>query len=78
MPTAWQVLISSSTLPDNGINTAWDHLNNQQGGGSNYYINEEVFVDEILINASAEVEVPVLGIEEVGILVDSIEVEGAI
>ncbi len=31
--TAWSVLVSNSTLPDNGVNTAWDHLNNQNGGG---------------------------------------------
>lgn len=33
MPTAWEVLTSNSTLPVNGVNTAWDHLNNQSGGG---------------------------------------------
>lgn len=33
MATAWEVLTGNSSLPDNGVNTAWDHLNNQQGGG---------------------------------------------
>lgn len=33
MATAWEILTGNSTLPVNGVNTAWDHLNNQQGGG---------------------------------------------
>lgn len=87
MPTAWQVLISSSTLPDNGINTAWDHLNNQQGGGQNYYITEEVIVDELTQGVSIEAQVPVISveeilysltIEEVTVVVSNIETEGSI
>lgn len=31
--SAWSVLVGNSTLPDNGINTSWLHLNNQDGGG---------------------------------------------
>ena len=30
---AWAVLVSKSTLPVDGINTSWLHLNNQEGGG---------------------------------------------
>lgn len=33
MATAWEILTGNSTLPDNGVNTAWLHLQNQQGGG---------------------------------------------
>lgn len=31
--SAWSVLVGNSTLPDDGINTSWLHLNNQSGGG---------------------------------------------
>ncbi len=31
--TAWEKLITSSTIPDNSINTAWDHQHNQDTGG---------------------------------------------
>jgi hypothetical protein len=30
---AWQILVANSTLPEDGINTSWLHLNNQNGGG---------------------------------------------
>jgi len=33
MPSTWEILTVNSTLPVNGINTTWDHLNNQNGDG---------------------------------------------
>lgn len=31
---AWTILTSNSTIPVNGVNTTWDHLNNQDGSGT--------------------------------------------
>lgn len=33
MATAWEILVSNSTLPEFG-HDAWEHLNNQEGGGT--------------------------------------------
>ena len=33
MPTAWDILVLESSLPEAPGNTAWDHLNNIVGGG---------------------------------------------
>ena len=35
--TTWDILVGNSTLPDNGVNTSWQHLNNQAGGGGAPY-----------------------------------------
>ena len=95
MATAWAQLVLYSSIPDNGVNTAWDHLLAQEGGGVGspgagtliYYIGEEVIVDELLVNASIAVTVPITSIEaigvdvsvaeEIGVYVDSIDIEGA-
>ena len=37
MSTAWEILVAQSTLPVN--NTAWAHLNAQEGGGGGQPIN---------------------------------------
>lgn len=67
MPSAWNVLVSNSTLPNNGVNTAWDHLNNQSGGGGGgqpypvyitearaFAVNESIAVAENLSTAYSD------------------------
>ena len=58
MATAWEILTGNSTLPV--LNTAWDHLNNQEGGGSgvdNYYqyiaVEAEMSDIEIVVEEQA-------------------------
>lgn len=58
MPTTWNILVGNSTLPDNGINTSWLHLNNQQGGGggANVYLlgPASTSVDDATYSTSVE------------------------
>lgn len=38
--TTWEILVGNSTLPDNGVNTSYLHLLNQDGtgGGETIYL----------------------------------------
>lgn len=56
--TAWSVLVGNSTLPDNGVNTAWLHLQNQNagsGGGNVYLLGPaSTSVDDDIYSTSVE------------------------
>lgn len=56
--TAWQILTANSTLPSG---TAWQHLNNQAGGG--VVVNDGIDVEVNTMNVEIELDVTVLEIE---------------
>lgn len=45
MPNAWDALLSRSAVPIES--DAWTHLNNQQGGTGDIYIDEGILVIDV-------------------------------
>lgn len=61
--TAWSVLVGNSTLPDNGVNTAWLHLQNQNAGsgeGNVYLLGPATADVSDPITSTANVTIDVL------------------
>jgi len=78
MATAWEVLITNSTIPSG---TAWEHLNNQGGAGTGFYLIDglEVLMDNDCIEAEVDLELLTVEVDsdniEVEVDLDDIEVE---